>query len=219
MSQRFGDDNTIAPTAMYAGLAMTPVFGVIGFLLADLLAIPGNWTIPFAIGCGVFGGLTVLFISMAIARRAGKTVGALMMPSGATTPYQRQFSAIDALAVQGRVDEALAAYEAEVAAAPADVEVIVRTADLYMEHKRTPARAAELLRRIRTIPAAPPEKILYASHRLVDLYLGPLADRGRAIVELRVIIEKFPGSTAATFAREGLAKLKRELHEDTHGPA
>lgn len=218
LHQRFGDDSTIAPTALYAAFALTPVFGVVGFLLADLLRLPGGWTIPFAIGSGLLGGGLVLFLSMLIARKTGAAVGSMTLPSGATTPYQRQFSAIEALAVQGRVDEALEAFEAEVTATPHDVEVLVRTADLYLQHNRTPARAAELLRKVKTLPTAPPEKVLYASHRLVDLYLGPLGDRGRAVVELRVIIDRFPGSQAATFAREGLAKLKRELHEGNDAP-
>ena len=131
---------------------------------------------------------------------------------GSTTPYQRQFSYQEALAAKGLVDEALASYEAEIVAAPTDVEAIVRTADLYLTHRKRPERAAELLRRLQRLPAAPPDKVLYATHRLVDLYLGPLDDRGKALVELRRLIDNFPASQAARFAREALAKLKREHH-------
>ena len=218
IAERFGDDASTAPTAIYACLVLSPVFIGLGFLLAELLKVTGVWVVPFALGVGALGGLGVLYGSMFFARRIGKGVGGMVLPSGATTPYQRQFSQQDALAAAGRIDEALDSYEAEVAAAPADVEAIMRTADLYLQHKRNPERAAELLRSVRRIAGARPEKVLYASHRLVDLYLGALNDRGRAIVELRIIIDRFPGSQAATFAREGLARLKREHHEDAGRP-
>lgn len=217
VAERFGDDAQIAPTAIFAALVMTPVMGLVGFLLTELLRIPGAWTIPFSIGFGLAGGLAVMFGAMTLARGTGKGVGSMIVPSGKSTPYQRQFSSQEALAAHGRVDEALMAYESELQLRPNDLALVMKTIDLYLDQKVEPERAAELLRHVRRIEGAPPEKILYASHRLVDLYLGPLNDRGRALVELRVIIDRFPGSQAATFAREGLAKLKRQHHEDTQG--
>ncbi len=217
VAERFGDDAQIAPTAMYAALVMTPVFGVVGFLLTELLHVPGAWTIPFSIGFGLLGGLIVMFGAMTVSRNTGKAVGSMVVPSGKSTPYQRQFSSQEALAAHGRVDEAIMAYESELQLRPNDLALLLKTVDLYLDQKVEPERAAELLRQVRRIDGAPPEKVLYASHRLVDLYLGPLHDRGRAIVELRVLIERFPGSQAAAFAREGLAKLKREHHEDSQG--
>ncbi len=218
LAERFGDDAQIAPTAIYAFFVMTPVMALIGFLLAGLVGITGYWTLPFALVFGVVAGLGVMFGSMKVARSTGKAMGSVVVPSGASTPYQRQFSSQEALAAYGRVDEALMAYESELKLRPTDIALLMKTVELYLEQKVEPERAAELLRQVRRLDRAPPEKILYASHRLVDLYLGPLNDRGRAIVELRVIIDRFPGSQAATFAREGLAKLKREHHEDAQGP-
>ena len=217
LAERFGDDAGTAPTALYAFLVMTPVMGVIGFLLSGLLGITGGWTIPFALGFGLVAGLGIMFGAMSVARTSGKAMGSMVVPSGASTPYQRQFSSQEALAAHGRVEEALMAYETELQVKPHDLALVMKAAELYLEHKQDPERAAELLRRVRRIDGAPPEKVLYASHRLVDLYLGPLHDRGRAIVELRVIIDRFPNSQAATFAREGLLKLKREHHEDAQG--
>ena len=214
----FRDDSSTAPAATMAFLLLSPAFALIGYMLADrILGWSLGSTLAFAAGFGLAAGYTVKVGSTAFARWIGASAGSVVVPSGATTPYQRQFSAIDALAISGRVEEALEAYESEVRATPHDVEVIVRTAELYIEHKRTPERAAELLRSVRRLPGVRPERVLYASHRLVDLYLGPLNDRGRAIVELRVIIDTFPGSQAATFAREGLARLKRDHHADGAG--
>ena len=217
-SERFGDDAVIAPAAIYAFLALTPVCIGLGFLLATEILHLDRWTVPFALVFGLAGGLVVMFGSMGVARRLGKGVGSMVMPSGSATPYQRGFSALEALAAQGHVGEALRGYEREVAASPQDVEALVKAADLYILHKTAPERAAELLRAVRRVPSVRPEKVLYASHRLVDLYLGPLNDRGKALVELRSIMDRFPGSQAAIFARDGLARLKREYHEDANPP-
>jgi hypothetical protein len=50
--------------------------------------------------------------------------------------------------------------------------------------------------------------VLYASQRLIDLYRGPLADEGRALVELRRLAETFPNSPAAAHAREAIRRIK-----------
>jgi hypothetical protein len=54
---------------------------------------------------------------------------------------------------------------------------------------------------------------VYASSRLADLYDGPLNEPGRALVELRRIIERYPGTAVATHARDALPKLKARLAE------
>ncbi len=213
LTDRFGDDGSIAPTAIYAFFTLTPMMCILGFLMAYQRGLGPLATIGVTFGFGLTAGLVILFGSMAFARGTGKSVGSFVVPSGSTTPYQRQFSSYEALVAGGRIDEAIMAFESELTVHPEDIELIVRAANVYLDHKREPSRAAELLRRLRALPQTPPEKVLYASHRLVDLYLGPLNDRGRAIVELRVIIDRFPGSQAATFARDGLAKLKKEHHE------
>jgi hypothetical protein len=42
----------------------------------------------------------------------------------------------------------------------------------------------------------------------VDLLNGPLNEPGRALVELRRLIEKYPASAGADHARDALAALK-----------
>lgn len=75
-----------------------------------------------------------------------------------------------------------------------------------------PRRAEELFLRIRRAPQATANDELYASHRLIDLYLGPLADPGRVNVELRRMAERFPGTVDGTGA---LAALKRRKDEQS----
>jgi hypothetical protein len=206
------DDGTTGPVVFYAILALTPVFLGIGYLVAQLLGVSGVLTLAFMLGFAAVSDAIVFFVAQHFARSGAKGFTRFTHPDGSTTPYQRQFSYQEALAAKGLVDDALVSYEAEIVAAPGDVEAIMRTAELYLTHRRRPERAAELLRMLQRTPTAPPEKVLYATHRLVDLYLGPLDDSGKALVELRRLIDNFPGSQAARFAREALAKLKREHH-------
>ena len=210
---RFGDDRTAAPKALGYTFMLVPFLAIVASAVGSMgLHLSGGSLILFVVVATAL--LTVAFFRVVLLLAGAPATGLLrfVAPDGSTTPYQRTFSHIEALAVRGQVDEALAAYEAEIGASPGDVEVLARAADLYLLHKRRPARAAELLRLVRKAPNAPPAKVLYASQRLVDLYLGALDDRGKAIVELRMIVDRFPSSAAATFAREALDRLKREHH-------
>ena len=214
LADRLGESRHVVNVSGLAFLAITPAFIVIGYLVGELRGLRGFAHLLVALASGVLGGLFVMFGSMYFARSGAAGMTRFTHPDGSTTPYQRTFSFQEALAAKGQVDEALASYEEEILIAPDDVELMVRTADLYLSGKRRPDRAAELLRRVRRTASASPARAMYVSQRLVDLYLGPLNDRGRAIVELRILIDTFPGSTAATFAREGLDKLKREHHAE-----
>jgi tetratricopeptide (TPR) repeat protein len=131
-----------------------------------------------------------------------------LMVDGSSTPYVEQYSQQQALVMQGKVEEALRSFEAIIAAAPDNVDARIKAAELYSRDLRDPARAAELFRQVQRIPGVAPGSDLYVSNRLVDLLVGPLADPGRAMVELRRLIERHPGTTAASHAREALARLK-----------
>ena len=210
---RVGRDNgTTGRVVFYAMLTLTPAFLAIGYLLARLLGLGGIAVVGMMIGVAAVSDTVVFFVAQHFAGAGATALTRFTHNDGSTTPYQRQFSYQEALAAKGLVEEALTSYEAEIVAAPTDLEAIVRTADLCLMHRTRPERAAELLRMLQRVPAAPPEKVLYATHRLVDLYLGPLDDRGKAIVELRRLIDNFPASQAARFARDALAKLRREHH-------
>lgn len=98
-----------------------------------------------------------------------------------------------------------------IAERPTAIAPRTRAAEHYAREGRDPARAAELFRQVRALPDASSRDVLYASSRLVDLYDGPLADPGRALVELRRIIEQYPDSALARHARTALPRLKQRL--------
>ncbi len=119
--------------------------------------------------------------------------------------------------MRGEVDEALESFEAIIAEQPALVAPRLRAAEHYAKGNRNPARAAELFRDVRNIPDVPIRDAIYSSSRRVDLYDGALADPGRALVELRRIIELYAGSAVAVHARSALPTLKARLEQERSG--
>ena len=183
------------------------VFGV--SLFAALLA--GGLQAGLIIGAGgAIAGALVAWFAWLFANGAGAGFRAFIQPSGGSTPYTAQYSYEESLAVRGDVAGALAAYERRMAEQPADADVRRRAAELYAGEGADPARAAAVFRELRAIPGVAPEHVLYATQRLIDLYRGPLADEGRALVELRRLAETFPNSPAAIHAREAIRRIKQE---------
>jgi tetratricopeptide (TPR) repeat protein len=127
---------------------------------------------------------------------------------GEPSTSDEQYSYHQSLVVQGRIDEALAAFEAVIATSPDAIEPRILAAEIYGRTPTGAARAAELLRQAQRCRTITPGRDIYATNRLVDLLLGPLADPSRALVELRRIIEKYPTSAAAKYARQALTRIK-----------
>ena len=184
-------------------------FAFIGFMLAELVGLPTPLWLPFT---GVVAVASAVFLerfALGLAGAVGAFVAKLVMPSGDASPYQPTFSYQEALAARGDVDGALESYEALIAERPAEVEAYVQAAELCARSGRHD-HAARLLRRLREVPDVPAARELYATQRLVDLYRGHLGDDGRALVELRRIVARFPATDQARAAREALGRLKAE---------
>jgi hypothetical protein len=138
-------------------------------------------------------------------------VAAQVYMGGKHTPYEEQFSQEQALVMQRDYAAALALYEQKITAAPLDPRVRIAAADLYGTHGANPRRAAELYREVQRIPEIVAGHDIYVSNKLADLYLGPLKEPGRALVEFRRIAYRYPGSKAAKHALAAIANLKPDL--------
>lgn len=184
----------------YGGMVFGLTFGVLALKMG--LSV---WTFVFALAAGV----ATAAVGMLLSRAAGDAWTAVAV-SGGSTPYEEQYSYQQSLVMQGKVGEALGSFEELCAATPNAVEPRVRAAELYAKSADGARRAAELLRQAQKIPTITAGQDIYATNRLVDLLIGPLGDPGRALVELRRLIERYPTSNAAAHAREAIARLKRE---------
>jgi tetratricopeptide (TPR) repeat protein len=143
-----------------------------------------------------------------ISRASGWSVRKLFRMDGSSTPYVEQYSYQQALVMEGKLDEALESFEAVIAEKPNEIDPRVKAAELYDRDKKNHVRAAELFREVLRIEPCPAGTYVYVTNRLVDLYTGPLNEPGKALVELRKLIDRLPGSAAAEQARAALATLK-----------
>lgn len=203
--ERVGIDDAVViirggPWALAGGGVTGAAVG--GFFLGPLGVLLG----------GVVGTGAVFLVMSRIVKAVAWLVGRAIAPDG--IPYTQTWSRIEAHVARGELDAAAVLYEEAVVVAAADFEVRVKAADFFAGPIGRPARALELFRAIQSDPAAPAERQLYASQRIVDLHLGPLADKGRAIVELRRIVDRWPNSHAARFGRDAVLRLKAELHAE-----
>ncbi len=184
------------------------VFGLV-FGIGSALTRQLSWTIFFA---AILSGIVISWAAQAIANSVGWTWKRFMV-DGASTPYVEQYSYQQSLVMQGKLDEALESFEAVIAEKPGEIDPRTKAAELYDREKKNHKRAAELFREVQRIETCPPGTFIYAANRLVDLYLGPLNEPGRALVELRKLIDKYPGTPAAEQARTALANLKSRFVE------
>jgi tetratricopeptide (TPR) repeat protein len=186
--------------AMVAGIAM------LALALEGLFSI---WTML----ASVVAGLAVFATAAGASRLVGGTWRRFAV-DGTSTPYKEQYSREQALVMQGRIDDALASFEAIIAGDAAAVTARIRAAELYDRERGNAARAAELFRQAQNIPACSTGERVYIAHRLVDLYTGALGQPRRALVELRRLIEQVPDHPAANQAREALTVLKTRYQSD-----
>ncbi|MEX2178838.1 MAG: tetratricopeptide repeat protein [Gemmatimonadaceae bacterium] len=155
-------------------------------------------------------GCLVSWATLQLGTAAGN-VAQLVTAGGSSTPYEEAFSQEQALVMQRDYAGALACYEQRIAHAPDEPRCRVAAAELYATHGQNPQRAAELFREVQRIPNVPPGQDVYVSNRLADLYLGALKQPGRALVEFRRLIERYPNSRTADQCRMALANLKSDM--------
>jgi hypothetical protein len=209
MLDRFGPDGALVFRAMGRGAPAGVIGGILFALVGSRLRLEGLALIAFTL----VGALTLVAVAAAFALKLGQAAGHVahyVLAGGQATAHEDQFSHEQALVMRREYDAALALYEQRIAAHANDPRCRIAAADLYATHGQNPRRAAELYREVQRMSAVQSGQDVYVSNRLADLYLGPLNTPRRALVELRRIIERHPGSAAANHARSAIANLKRE---------
>ena len=183
----------------FATVAMMAGFPV-PFASRPLLLLPLALAIGFVVG---------RFVGRLVLGGSGQAAQQFYMPAAAGS-YVQQHSAIDALEAQGRHQDAADAWEAVAIAEPLNPWPLIRAGELYMRTLKEPAKALQRFRSARDVPGITPQHHIYASLKIIDLHLGPLADHGRALVELRRFVDAHDGTREAQHAREAIARIKAE---------
>jgi len=193
------------------------VFGVglgllFGFPLGWLLGVRGLWLLPFMLVAGFVIGFAINRMMTGITEGTANALLRSVWPTGDSTPYAKTYSSEQALAVRGDHAGALEAYDAAMRLHPTDPEPRFQAAEMLFR-SATPERAAALFAEARRLSGDHRARELYATQRLIDLYLGPLGDSPRALVELRRLSDRFPGTREAAAASELLDRLKSDLRQ------
>lgn len=178
---------------------------VSSYVFATLYRVPLPGRYGVAATGGVIGATVILLAVHAVQSLTQRGALAVLEPGGRGRE-QAVYSHAEALAVRGNVAAASKVFD-EVRAQHGEKALLLRAeAEIQLRADGDAQRARELLMRLRRAADATRADELYATHRLVDLYLGPLADEARAMAELRRIAERFPGTRDADGA---LAELER----------
>lgn len=200
------DDLETLPSAL-AGVAWGVALGVLVDLpLGFLLGIRGIWLVLFALVAGFAMAILIRRITATVTEGTAAAFLYMIWPSGGSTPYKRTYSHEQALAAKGDLDGALSRYRVAMRLNPTDPEPRIQAAELLFRSD-TPESAVALFDEARRLSEA---HELYVTQRLIDLYLGPLDNDIRVLVELRRLTERFPGSLEADAAHKLLARLKQE---------
>lgn len=181
------------------GLIFTPLLQARGHLPGGILVTLAGVAVCYAIGRGIWR-LTI--------KNAERFGNAIYTPSGDTTAYTPTFSHIEALEIKGDLDGAAKAWDDAIAEQPRHAITIVRAADFHLRARKDPQTALGHYLSARSSGGGTRDLQRYVQQKLVDLYLGPLGDEGRAMTELRRLIDAFPGTREAEGARATLAELK-----------
>jgi hypothetical protein len=186
-------------------------FTVLGTILGVCIARGAPLVVTLVL-CLTLPPLTLVG-SLWLSHSAGRAMR-YVTAGGSSTPYEEQYSQEQALVMQRDYAAALELFEQRIARSPGDARVRIAAAELHATHGGNPRRAAELYREVQRMPAVAIGQDVYVSNRLADLYLGPLGEPRRALVEFRRLIDRYPGSAAADHARAALTNLKADLLQD-----
>jgi hypothetical protein len=165
-----------------------------------LVIVPFGALFGYGVGRAIFGAL------LGGGERLAKE---LVFPDAEGT-YAPQYSHIDALEVQEKFAEALEAWLVVAAERPNNPSPLLRAADLQLRKLNDPQGALPLYEQVRRMPKVRDEHIRYASQKIIDIHLAPGGDEGRALVELRRFVERFPEGREAEGAKAAIARIKAQ---------
>ena len=207
LSDRMGADAYLLLRFVAWGVAIGIVTAVIATFQAIGEGVSGTMVLVRAVTWGVAAAALVIGGTAGWLHVAGEAWSLWLAPRGSGRGVDPDFSLEDAMLVRGDVAGALHSFERLIATRPTDARVRIRAADVYAGPGARPRRARELFQEARGMRGAPASIDIYASNRLVDLYLGVLNDGRAARAELRGLAQRYPGTPVGAQAADALRRL------------
>lgn len=198
---------------VWGALVLTGFGGLMLAVGFPLPALATRHPLVMLLACAAIGYAVGRTIGYAVLHGSGTTAQQVYMP-GAQGSYSPTHSNIDALEAQGNHAGAVDAWEKVAIAHPNNPWPLIRAGELYMRMLGDPALALERFRGAQQVPGINPEHHIYVSQKIIDLYLGPLNDHGRALVELSRFVHVHAGTREAAHARVAIARIKAERASD-----
>lgn len=193
-------------------------FAMLGFTFASVAHFGFVRSLKYGAIGGVIGGTFTVVVVRFVQWLTQRGMRAVLEPGG-TGRETAVYSHAESLAVRGNLHAAAKVFDQARAEHGEKASLLRAEADVQLRTEGNPERARELLMRLRKAADASRADELYATHRLIDLYLGPLNDEGRAMSELRRLTERFPGTRDADGAQAELDRRRAQRkidHQDHH---
>ncbi len=163
---------------------------------------------------GFLVGFTIVFvITLTIVEGTGKMVSTVYNPSGDSTPVRREYSYAESLAVRGRYEDAIDAYQVCCADFPEDPEPYVRIARIYRDDLKQFDEAVFWFKRARSEATVDRGRELLITQEIIEIYANKLGAPRKAIPELARIKERFAEHPSATWANGEIERMRRELFD------
>lgn len=156
----------------------------------------------------------VLFACVFAAQWLASEAFQLFVSPGGSRARTAVTSRAESLAARGHYAEATAEFAALRARHPHDIPLLRAEAEFQAGVGGDPHLAVQLLNQLRRVPNVSGAVERYATHRLLDLYLGVLGDPGRAMVELRRMADRFPDTPDGQGALAELRRRRDHLAQD-----
>jgi tetratricopeptide (TPR) repeat protein len=158
-------------------------WGFLGNLIGGLL-LAGCLT-----GWLTLGGYWLLH--QTVVNPVGDAIGRILVQSGSSTPSVAQHSNIETMEARGQYAEAARAYRAIIAAEPQDLVACDKLGQLALRQLKDYETALFAYREAEKRATDPKRRLGYAM-MVAGIYRDNLKDLGRAMVELRRIVAKYP---------------------------
>lgn len=153
----------------------------------------GSWAWLLLAGCCA-GWATLGFyyvLNRGVIEPVGDAIGRILVPSGGSTPSVAQHSNIEAMEARGRYAEAAEAYRSVIAADPLDLVACEKLGQLAIRELKDFPLAVFAYREAEKRTTEPKRKLGYAM-LVAGIYRDNLRDYGKAMVELRRIVARYP---------------------------